>query len=63
MALLLKVDEVADVLGVSVRTVWRLSKAELPPVRIGPQTVRWKRQSVEAFVEALPELGEKGGED
>lgn len=52
--LLLSVQEVAATLGLGVRTVWRLASARrlAQPVRIG-RAVRWRRQDVLDFVEAL----------
>ena len=52
-ALLLTVNEVARLLGISVRSVWRLASAgELPsPLSIG-RSKRWERRSLEAFVQA-----------
>jgi excisionase family DNA binding protein len=40
----LKVGEVAELIGVHPRTVWRLvSSGDLPePIRIGPKIVRWR---------------------
>ena len=50
-ALLLKADEVADLLAISVRSVWRLaSRGELPPpIEIG-RSKRWRRDDIEKFV-------------
>lgn len=52
--LLLPVDQVAQMLGLGVRTVWRLTSARrlAAPVRIG-RAVRWRRQDVLEFVDAL----------
>lgn len=52
-ALLLKVEEVAAMLGLSERTVWRLaSSGEFPqPIKLG-RSVRWARSTIEKFVEA-----------
>ena len=51
---LLRVEQVAEVLGISKRTVWRLvSGGQLPqPVAIG-RCKRWKQADVERFVESL----------
>lgn len=52
-ALLLTVDQVAGLLGISVRSVWRLASAgELPPPLSIGRSKRWERRSLEAFVEA-----------
>jgi predicted DNA-binding transcriptional regulator AlpA len=50
--LLLNARQVASMLGISSRTVWRLKDAEkLPmPVRLG-SSVRWDRQSLIRFVD------------
>ena len=52
-ALLLTVKEVAHLLGLGQRTVWRLSSiGELPPpIRIG-RSRRWRRQAIEEYVDA-----------
>ena len=50
---LLSVNEVADLLAVSVRTVWRLlSTGRLPqPIRIGGgRIVRWRHSDLQAFI-------------
>ena len=52
---LVNVRELAEMLGVHARTVWRLTaRAEAgentfpKPLRIGPKTVRWRMADVEA---------------
>lgn len=54
VSMLLKVGQVAQKLGVSPRTVWRLvSGGQLPrPVAIG-RCKRWHRADVEVFVKSL----------
>lgn len=49
--LLLTVDEVARLLGISVRSVWRLtSLGELPgPITLG-RSKRWARRAIEEYV-------------
>ncbi len=49
--LLLSVKQVAELLALSSRTVWRLvSAGELPePVRIG-RAARWRMEDIEEFV-------------
>lgn len=51
---LLTVSEVAGMLGVSARSVWRLvSTGEVPrPVKVGTST-RWRRADIEAMIEIL----------
>lgn len=56
---LLDVRQVAEVLQVHVRTVWRMSaeaEAELSdfpcPVRLGPKTIRWRLSDLQEFLEA-----------
>ena len=54
---LMNVKELSTLLGVSVRTTWRLRSAgKLPsPIRIG-RSVRWDRADIERWVDEL-----KGG--
>ena len=57
-SLLLTVREVAKLLGISSRTVWRmLSSGTLPvkPVALGT-VARWRRGDIEAFAEELPDV-------
>lgn len=51
---LLPVGDVAERLGVSVRTVWSLRSAgEIPePVKIGSRT-RWRRSEIETYIRGL----------
>jgi excisionase family DNA binding protein len=53
LPLMLKVKEVAHLLGVSERKIYRLRDAkEIPaPIKIGHST-RWRRKDIELFVEA-----------
>jgi excisionase family DNA binding protein len=61
-ALLLSVKDVAKLLGVSVRTVWRMRKrGQLPdPMQLSEQTLRWRREEIEQWVASgrivLPEV-------
>ncbi|MCC6682854.1 MAG: helix-turn-helix domain-containing protein [Phycisphaeraceae bacterium] len=50
--LLVNVAQVAELLGLSERTVWRLvSTGEIPgPIRLG-RSCRWSRKVIEMFVE------------
>jgi predicted DNA-binding transcriptional regulator AlpA len=57
---LLTVKELAAMLGVHERSVWRMSAqaeaghGDFPrPLRIGPKTVRWRLADVEAYLAAL----------
>lgn len=49
--LVLKAEQVAELLGISVRSVWRFSSAgELPgPISIG-RSKRWDRRTIEEFI-------------
>ena len=51
-ALLLDVKSIAKMLGVSWRTVYRLSDAgKMPrPLKVGSHLVRWNRAAVEAWI-------------
>jgi len=49
---LLKVGDVAELIGVHQRTVWRLSACgDLPqPVRLGERCVRWRLTDLEKWL-------------
>lgn len=51
-ALLMSVKDVAKLLGVSVRSVWRMRKrGQLPsPLPLAKQTLRWRREEVEQWI-------------
>lgn len=50
---LISSDKVAELLGCSRVTVWRLARAgKLRAVRIGPRLVRYRMADVEALVHA-----------
>lgn len=52
-SLLLKVNELARLLGISERSIWRLqSKGHLPPSIRLAGSIRWRRGEVEAWVDA-----------
>lgn len=55
--LALRVGEVARLLGISVRSVWKLSAAsELPrPIRLG-RSARWLRDEIVAHLERQRQL-------
>lgn len=58
---LLRIEEVAELLGVSVRTIRRLAAdGVLVRVRLGHRTARYTRRSVLALVD--PERGDAPGE-
>jgi excisionase family DNA binding protein len=64
LPLLISVESVADLLGISPRSVWRrLSSGEMiEPIKIG-KSVRWRRQEVIDWVEAgcpIPVIERKG---
>ena len=50
---LLTVKEVAHLLRLSVRAVWKLRSAGHmpPPVRLGGRSIRWRAADVERFIE------------
>ena len=50
---LLNVEDLSSLLGISVRTIWRReSTGDVPkPVRIGG-LVRWRRSDIDAWIEA-----------
>lgn len=52
-ALLITADELATLLGLSARTVWRMHSAgRLPaPVKLG-RAVRWRQKEIDAWIEA-----------
>ena len=51
----LSVRQVAELLGVTTRTIWKLSAArKFPaPVRLTPRLPRWKRAEIDAHIAAL----------
>jgi predicted DNA-binding transcriptional regulator AlpA len=62
---LLDVREVAELLRMHPRSIWRLAsqaesgRSDFPkPLRIGPKTVRWRLTDVQAYLAAL--AGETG---
>jgi len=58
---LLTVKAVANLLGVSVRLVWRLvAGGRFPqPIRLGARTVRWRARDIAEHIEALAAEGER----
>jgi len=57
---LLSVRQVADLLGISPRTCWRLAAlaeagiGDFPkPLRLGSRTVRWRLADLRAYVDRL----------
>ena len=57
---LLTVREVAKLLGIHVRTVWRLAamaemgEGSFPrPVRIAKKTIRWRREDLSSYLDTL----------
>lgn len=52
---MLQADQVAELLGVSSRSVWRMAAAgDIPaPVKIGPRLVRWRLATLERYLEGL----------
>lgn len=51
---LLTTKQVAELLSISERTLWRLvSSGRLPkPIKLSARTVRWKHSDILAFIEA-----------
>lgn len=54
---LLTPQQVADLLNVSVRTLWRMAEqAGFPqPIRFNRKLVRWKASAVQQYIDSLPE--------
>jgi len=59
---LLTVREVSELLGLSVRSVWRLAalreagrSAFPPPLRLSPRCVRWRVSDIKAYLQSLVE--------
>ena len=51
---LLNVNEVAEILGISTRTVWALrATGELPAYKVGHLT-RWRRTDIYRYMSDLP---------
>lgn len=52
--LLMTAEEIAELLRLSVRSVWRLRSAGgIPkPLRIGSATIRWRRNEIMEWVKA-----------
>ena len=52
---LLTVKEVAGLLKIHVRSVWRMAATgQIPePIRLGPKTVRWRAVDLEAHLTRL----------
>ena len=50
---LIKKPEAADLLGISVRTLEKMiARGSLPAYRIGPKTVRLRREDIDASLES-----------
>ncbi len=62
IAVLLSARQVADLLGVHVRTVWRYSQTGIipQPIRLGQRTVRWRLSDLRDHLDQLSQH-EKGG--
>ncbi len=60
---LLNVNEVADILGISPRTVYRLAQqGQMPrPVKLGTSLVRWHRDALDIWLDRGCPRTEKGG--
>ena len=59
---LLKVEQVATMLQISIQQVWKLSKAgQLPkPLRIN-SSVRWRKNDLESFIQNGCSVTAEGG--
>lgn len=50
---LIKKPEAAEILGISVRTLEKMiARGALPAYRIGPKTVRLRREDIDAYLES-----------
>lgn len=60
---LVTVREVADLLGVHVRSVWRLAQSgEIPaPIRLSARVIRWRLSDLRAFLDARSEVADADG--
>ncbi|MCX7703995.1 MAG: helix-turn-helix domain-containing protein [Planctomycetota bacterium] len=58
---MMSVKEVAEFLGVSVRTVWEQSaRGEIPhPIKIGRKITRWHKATLEEWLKEKLALAEK----
>jgi predicted DNA-binding transcriptional regulator AlpA len=54
--LLVSAHQAARIIGISERTLHNFRKREdFPkPIVLGPRTVRWRRQEIEAWIASLP---------
>jgi predicted DNA-binding transcriptional regulator AlpA len=52
---LLKLQEVADRLRISIRTLWRMAENNIVPrpIKLGPKSVRWKEAEIVRYIESL----------
>ena len=52
---LLTSQQVADRIGISARTLWRMvARGRFPqPVRMNRKLVRWKSRDIDAYIDAL----------
>ena len=52
---LITIDDVASILSISTRTVWRkIDTGKIPtPIRLDRQ-IRWKASEIQAFIDNLP---------
>ena len=56
---LLTARQVADLLGVHVRSVWRMSQADQipPPIRLAERVVRWRLADLQAHLDGIASGG------
>lgn len=53
MTIHLSVRRVSELCGVSIATIWRWSSSGLfpAPVKLGPNTTRWRTNDIEAWLD------------
>lgn len=56
---LLKAEDVATLLGISMRSLWRFrSTGVIPaPIRIGERTLRWRAQDIQEYLDRQSRMG------
>lgn len=61
----LRTDQVEDRVGLSRTTIWRLERRGRFPARrrLGPNSVAWIEDEVDAWIESRPMVGASVGRD